>query len=356
MKRLISMLLAAMMIISMVATTAMAVSSELPFEDVAIDAWYYQHVKDAYTMDLMHGQSSVKFAPEVSMKRSELVKILANIAGLTDEELQSKNYAAEAAKKFTDVKEDDWFASFVGWANSQDILRGYETGDVRPNNSASRQEIAVMFGRFMKAISFNWKAESETPDSLFTDNDEVADWAYYEVYLLKAMNVISGYEGGSFRPTKPMLRSEIAKVAAEFVKFRNNELDESIPETPELSITAEADAVVTAEELNALTGALNTNKYFTSVSIANSDDALAKIAAVEPGNSAEIDLKVVFESVKYSSDRTYKLNLTRKPVAEVPNPEVPGGLTFSYTAEADENVILDKISAIVNAEANADGK
>lgn len=53
----------------------------LPFIDVKESAWYYDEVKTAYDEGIMQGKSSDTFDPEAQTKRAEFVKVLCAISG-----------------------------------------------------------------------------------------------------------------------------------------------------------------------------------------------------------------------------------------------------------------------------------
>jgi len=42
---------------------------------------------------------------------------------------------------FTDVKDSDWFAAFVGFAQQNNIAGGYDDGSFRPGNLITRAEV-----------------------------------------------------------------------------------------------------------------------------------------------------------------------------------------------------------------------
>ena len=79
MKRIISLILTAVMLIS--ATTFAFAESKTPFADVKSGAWYESAVAEVYAAGIMEGKGEGKFAPKASMTRAELVTVLCRLSG-----------------------------------------------------------------------------------------------------------------------------------------------------------------------------------------------------------------------------------------------------------------------------------
>ncbi|MBR3990893.1 MAG: S-layer homology domain-containing protein, partial [Clostridia bacterium] len=75
-KRILSTLLAAVMLLGMIIMPATAASGKMPFTDVKSGKWYYEAVKYVWENDLMNGVSEDKFAPDDPMNRAMLVTVL----------------------------------------------------------------------------------------------------------------------------------------------------------------------------------------------------------------------------------------------------------------------------------------
>ena len=55
--------------------------TELPFEDVDSNSWYYSAIKYNYSARIMSGTSESTFEPETKVTRGMLVTILYNLEG-----------------------------------------------------------------------------------------------------------------------------------------------------------------------------------------------------------------------------------------------------------------------------------
>ena len=80
MKKIISLILTLAMLLGIVVTTVSA-ATDLSFIDVKADAWYYDEVKTAYEEGIMQGKTSDIFDPEAQTTRAEFVKVLCAMSG-----------------------------------------------------------------------------------------------------------------------------------------------------------------------------------------------------------------------------------------------------------------------------------
>lgn len=89
---------------------------------------------------------------------------------------------------------------------------GYENGEVQPQNSITRAEVAAIFFRLLEN---GIRSENFTHQNDFSD---VAADAWYcsSVSTLSRMGIIAGYPDGTFRPNAPITRAEFAAIATRF--------------------------------------------------------------------------------------------------------------------------------------------
>lgn len=89
---------------------------------------------------------------------------------------------------------------------------GYEDGTIRPNGHITRAEAATVFFRLLtdKARDANLTDRSPYPDV------SAGDWYNKAIATLSRMDILSGYEDGSFRPNATVTRAEFAAMAARF--------------------------------------------------------------------------------------------------------------------------------------------
>lgn len=100
------------------------------------------------------------------------------------------------------LEKDDHFAYIIG----------YPEGDVRPENSITREEVATIFFRLLtEETRVANMGKSET----FADV-EMTRWSNNAISTMSKLGIVNGYEDGTFGPAKAITRAEFATIAARF--------------------------------------------------------------------------------------------------------------------------------------------
>ena len=111
-----------------------------PFGDVATSAWYTPYIIAAKESGIVKGYEGNVFSPNGNINRVEALKILLGAAGLD---------TAESLADFPDVPADAWFATYVGYAQINDVVGGYPDGTFGPGNNITRAEVAKIVVKIM---------------------------------------------------------------------------------------------------------------------------------------------------------------------------------------------------------------
>ncbi len=205
MKKLLSIVILAVMLVGLFAVLATADSATLPFTDVPRREWYYTQVADAYEMGLMKGKTASSFDPLANISRAEVIMVLANIAKANTDFYDVWLY------DFEDGDPDAWYANSVGWAYANGIVAGFDDGTIRATANITRAEIVKMVGKFVEVMLYDL---SETnPDVAFTDDGKIASWYKAELYAVAKAGVIKGDNKGYFNPSRNATRAEAATIA-----------------------------------------------------------------------------------------------------------------------------------------------
>ena len=119
-----------------------------------------------------------------------------------------------------DLNTVDHYSYIVGYP--EDYRTGEPTDDeelwpVKPQGNITRAEVATIFYRLLTDEA---RAENWTQDNSFTDVDK-GDWFNTPVSTLSAMDIIGGYEDGSFQPNAPITRAEFAAIAVRFFEEKS---------------------------------------------------------------------------------------------------------------------------------------
>lgn len=181
--------------------------SELPFEDVKVEQWFYEAVKYVYDNEMMNGVSATEFAPDASLTRGTIARVLFNLEGA----------ASGAAATFDDVPADAWFADAVNWAAANDIVTGYGDGTFGPDNNITREQMATILYRYAQFKGYDVSAKGDL--SAFTDGADVSEWAKDALSWCVGVKLINGRDNGTVDALGTATRAEIAQI---FMNFCEN--------------------------------------------------------------------------------------------------------------------------------------
>ncbi|MCT4544122.1 MAG: chitobiase/beta-hexosaminidase C-terminal domain-containing protein [Vallitalea sp.] len=85
-------------------------------------------------------------------------------------------------------------------------IKGFSDGTFRPKKSVSRAEVAAMFSRILKLNV------EDVGGPLYSDVISSNHWAYKYIQAVSKIGLFGGYSDGTFKPNRPIKRSEIAAV------------------------------------------------------------------------------------------------------------------------------------------------
>ena len=137
MKRLVTLLLAAVMALSVIGVGC-AAGDKTRFEDVPADADYAQAVDWCAENGLMNGVEGRRFDPDGSMTRAMLATVLYRQAG---------EPTVTGGPGFTDTQPGLWYSSAVAWAAEKGLLQGYGDGMFGTEDPVSREMLNVVIAR-----------------------------------------------------------------------------------------------------------------------------------------------------------------------------------------------------------------
>lgn len=213
MKRLLSLFLALVMLLSLVPATVLSaavngnkVSYELsnPFTDVKEDDWFYDAVQYARINGFFRGTSDTTFDPNGTMTRGMFVTVLGRMAGV-----DTANYSGE--NPFKDVPADMYYAPYVTWAAKHGVTEGTGNGLFSPDALINREQMATFLVRYFENFLVDFNTD-EKIDGYPADISEVSSWAQKAVYTLWQQGLLIG-DGVNFNPHDKATRAETATIA-----------------------------------------------------------------------------------------------------------------------------------------------
>lgn len=166
------------------------------FSDVSENAWYADEVRSVYELGLMEGSGGV-FDPLGSVTLAQAVAMAARIHSIYTTGSESFRQTGPA-----------WYSVYVDYAKRSGIL---DRDFPNYNAPAARAQFAGLFARALPASALgeiNRVADDAIPDVRSSQANGK------EIYLLYRAGVLTGSEGGQFRPYDAISRGEAAAVAA----------------------------------------------------------------------------------------------------------------------------------------------
>ncbi|MDO3681038.1 putative Ig domain-containing protein [Paenibacillus ehimensis] len=170
--------------------------------------WAKATIESLASKLIVQGREADAYEPEGRVTRAEWAALLVRSLGL--------NLSQEKAP-FGDVQEGDWFASAVGAAHKAKLIDGYEDGTFRPNQTVTREELAVMTARAIKYVGAK-PADTRNSGETFQDSANISGWAGDAVRQAVLAGIIEGDDRGRFRPSDSASRAEAATMLYRLLK------------------------------------------------------------------------------------------------------------------------------------------
>ncbi len=180
---------------------------ECIFTDVPATHWAATYIKALCEKEIIAGYLDGTFKPNNNISRAEFAKIIVGALGLAE--------VKPATPTFADVPAANWAYGYVEAAAKSGLVKGSD-GKFRPNDSISRQEIALILVRAMNKESEALAKAGELTN--FKDDAKIAAWAKGHVIIAVAEGLITGYPNNTFGPVKNATRAESAKMVYFFME------------------------------------------------------------------------------------------------------------------------------------------
>lgn len=186
-------------------STYLVLQSRFSFTDT-LGHWAKADIEQMANRHIVQGTSEDSFQPDQSVTRAEFAALIVRTLGL------SATYTSK--KSFMDVQTNDWFGGAVEAAAASGIVSGYEDGTFKPNQTITRQEVAVILSR---ALAFAGYQEGGSATAAFSDQAAIADWASEAVAVLAKNGFVSGMADGTFAPAANATRAESAALLSRII-------------------------------------------------------------------------------------------------------------------------------------------
>ncbi|MBE7041948.1 MAG: hypothetical protein E7399_00435 [Ruminococcaceae bacterium] len=172
----------------------------IPFTDLGDYSWATRMICELAADGIVSGKSATLYAPADNVTRAEFASLLVRALKLTSN---------EAGADFTDVNEGDWYYNTVKTASALGIVSGYGDGTFGPNDSITREQMAVMA---QHAAEVAGVVLPTLVNVNFSDIDEISGYAKDSVNLLACAQIINGMGDGNFAPKATANRAQAAVI------------------------------------------------------------------------------------------------------------------------------------------------
>ena len=184
------------------------IAVELPFTDVAENAWYADAAAYVYEHGLMAGTSATTFAPDATTSRSMIATILWRMAG---------SPVVNYAMNYTDVAQGQWCSEAIRWATSEGIVGGYGNGLFGTNDPITREQFAAMLYRFAQEQGYDVSIGENTNILSYTDVADLSEYAISAMQWAVGAGIINGTgDGSTLSPQGQATRAQAAVMLMRF--------------------------------------------------------------------------------------------------------------------------------------------
>jgi hypothetical protein len=178
------------------------------FTDIA-GHWAKEDIEFVVSRGLLNGTSDTAFGANTAMTKGMFVTALGRLA--------NADVSSYTKSSFTDVKSYDYYMGYIEWASKNSIVSGNGSGKFAPDQSITREQMAVIMQNYAKAIGFTLlKVHVE---NTFADSAKISAYAKDSVKQMQMAGVISGKNGNLFDPQGTATRAEVSAVLRRFVEL-----------------------------------------------------------------------------------------------------------------------------------------
>lgn len=109
---------------------------KISFPDVKSSDWYYPYVQKAFSLNIVQGYADGYFKPANEITAAESLKIIEKTL------VSNFNEPAVSTSPYSDVSTSAWYATYVEYAKSKQLIEGRSDNSYMPERKMSRVEFA----------------------------------------------------------------------------------------------------------------------------------------------------------------------------------------------------------------------
>lgn len=176
------------------------------------DHWAKENIAFVVERGLFSGTSDHTFSPNMTITRGMFVTVLGRLA--------NADVSKHKLSSFTDVKSNAYYMGYIEWARENSIVKGSGNGKFAPDQSISREQMAVIMNNYAKTM--NIKLPQVQEENIFADSTKISAYANDAVKQGQILGILSGKNGNLFDPQGTATRAEVSAVLSRFVKLMDS--------------------------------------------------------------------------------------------------------------------------------------
>ena len=177
------------------------------FSDISDNHWARGSIYYLAENGIISGMSENIFAPESTTTIYQYIKLVVCSAAIVDE---------DAILSYKDITSDHWAYIYAASAEAAGALDIYKGDAIDGDREITREDMAYIAYKILEFRGFNIKSENH---ELFTDDEDISDYAKEAVYSLRRQGVILGSGNNMFNPKKTTSRAEASQIIYNMINF-----------------------------------------------------------------------------------------------------------------------------------------
>jgi len=166
--------------------------SKVTFTDIQ-KHWAKDTIEVLTARHIAKGLAKDQFGPEAHVTRAQFTALVLRALGIDEK--------ASSSRSFVDVNPDAWYYSAIETTYREGLADGVGNGKFAPDQSISRQEMAVFISRALKKAGNQETVntdQAQTLLSVFRDKDSIALWSEQSVAKAVKLGIIAGRTKDTF--------------------------------------------------------------------------------------------------------------------------------------------------------------
>jgi hypothetical protein len=183
------------------------------FGDVSTQHYAKDAIEALASKFVISGYEDNSFRTDQSVTRAEFASMLIKAMGIVPKK--------DVIVPFNDVNVNDWYIDAVAAAKETGFISGYEDGTFRPNETVSRQEMAIMINKALRTGGYDKQftaAEQAAALANFSDRAVIPDWAKEAASYVSNTGIMNGTADGSFAGEITADRAQAAVILYRMLK------------------------------------------------------------------------------------------------------------------------------------------